>query len=120
VAVNGLASTAYNVAVGGTDFGDTYAGTTPNYWSVNHGTNYGSALSYVPEISWNDTCASTLISSYLGYATPYGANGFCASAPPYYLIPIAGSGGPSNCATGASAGARHRRHRRCYGKEPKR
>jgi hypothetical protein len=33
VAVNGFASTAYNVAVGGTDFGDVYAGTYANYWS---------------------------------------------------------------------------------------
>jgi subtilase family serine protease len=104
VAVNALASTAYDVAVGGTDFGDTYAGTTANYWSPNNGANYGSALSYVPEIPWNDTCASTLISSYLGYATPYGANGFCANANAFFLIPVAGSGGPSNCATGASNG----------------
>jgi subtilase family serine protease len=104
VAVNALASTVYDVAVGGTDFGDTYAGTNANYWSPNNSANYGSALSYVPEIPWNDTCASTLISSYMGYQTPYGANGFCAVAPPYYLLPFAGSGGPSNCATGASAG----------------
>jgi subtilase family serine protease len=104
VAVNAFASTAYNVAVGGTDFGDSYAGTTANYWSATNGINYGSALSYVPEIPWNDTCASTLISGYLGYPTPYGANGFCASAGAYFLFDIAGSGGPSNCATGASNG----------------
>jgi subtilase family serine protease len=103
VAVNALGSTAYNVAVGGTDFGDYYAGTTANYWSATNGPNYGSALSYVPEISWNATCASTLLSSYLGYATPYGANGFCASASGASFLALwAGSGGPSNCATGVS------------------
>jgi len=105
VAVNGFASTAYNVAVGGTDFGDVYAGTYANYWSQTNSATYSSALSYVPEIPWNDTCASTLLTSYEGYATPYGAAGFCASSlGADFLIDIAGSGGPSNCATGASAG----------------
>lgn len=105
VAVNAFASTAYNVAVGGTDFGDTYAGTNANYWSSTNSATYGSALSYVPEIPWNDTCASRLITSYLGYPTPYGADGLCASSlGSEFLIDIAGSGGPSNCATGATAG----------------
>ena len=102
VSVNGLASSAYNVAVGGTDFGDYYAGTVANYWSSTNGPTYGSALGYVPEIPWDDSCASTLITSYLGYAVPFGANGLCGSS--YPLFPTAGSGGPSNCATGASAG----------------
>lgn len=32
IGVSGFASTPYNVAVGGTDFGDTYAGTNTSYW----------------------------------------------------------------------------------------
>jgi len=104
IAVNGLASTVYNVAVGGTDFGDNYAGTTSRYWSSMNGPTYGSARSYVPEIPWNDTCASTLISKFLGYESTYGPNDFCSSAPLYFLYLYAGSGGPSNCATGATAG----------------
>jgi subtilase family serine protease len=105
VSVNGFGSTAFNVAVGGTDFGDVYAGTYANYWSQTNSATYGSALSYVPEIPWNDTCASALNSSYDGYPTPYGANGFCASSfGGELLFPGGGSGGPSNCATGASAG----------------
>jgi subtilase family serine protease len=103
VSVNGLASSAYNVAVGGTDFGDVYAGIAADYWSSSNGPKYGSARSYVPEIPWDDSCASALITSFLGYSTPYGANGFCASSYDF-LFPTAGSGGPSNCATGASAG----------------
>lgn len=103
ITVNAFASTEYDVAVGGTDFGDSYAGTNANYWSNTNGPTYGSVLSYVPEIPWNDTCASSLISSYLGYDTPYGLNSFCASAiGQYYLFPAAGSGGPSNCAQGES------------------
>jgi subtilase family serine protease len=100
VAVNGLASTPFNTAVGGTDFGDTYAGLNSKYWSQSNGPNYGSALSYVPEIPWNDTCVSGLITHFLGYASPFGPNAFCAVANPYFLYPIGGSGGPSNCATG--------------------
>jgi subtilase family serine protease len=104
IAVNGLGSTAYNVAVGGTDFGDTYAGTNGDYWTATNRASYASAKSYVPEIPWNDTCASTLLYTYLGYQTSYGASGFCANASEYFLYPYGGSGGPSNCATGASDG----------------
>ncbi len=104
ISVNGFASTAYNVAVGGTDFGDYYEGTTSSYWSTNNSSNYGSALSYVPEIPWNDTCGSVLISSFVGYQTPYGSDGFCASSfGAYFLDNYAGSGGPSACASGTSA-----------------
>ncbi len=39
----------------------------------------GSAKSYIPEIPWNDSCASTLITNIEGYNVPYGANGFCNS-----------------------------------------
>lgn len=71
VAVNAFASTAYDVAVGGTDFGDTYSSTNADYWAPTTGAGFRSALGYVPEIPWNDTCASALISRYLGYATPW-------------------------------------------------
>jgi subtilase family serine protease len=53
LAVNGLASTPYNVAAGGTEFNEG-SGT---YWS---GTNngYTSALSYIPEVVWNESGAN--------------------------------------------------------------
>src|SRR5262249_8987484 len=55
-AVNGLASTPYNVAVGGTDF-DQYNNWTA-YWSnTNNLTTGTSALGYIPEIPWNQSCA---------------------------------------------------------------
>ena len=106
IAVNGAASTPYNVAVGGTDFGDTYAGTNARYWSNTNGPTYGSAKSYIPEIPWNDSCASTLIANYEQYAVPYGTSGFCNSLfGENYLDIVAGSGGPSGCATGAPKNA---------------
>ncbi|MGA9530042.1 MAG: S53 family peptidase [Terriglobales bacterium] len=103
IGVSGFASTPYNVAVGGTDFGDTYAGTNSTYWSSTNSATYASALSYVPEIPWNDSCASQLLSSYAGFSQPYGTSGFCNSTngEKYFLTTASGSGGPSGCATGA-------------------
>jgi uncharacterized repeat protein (TIGR01451 family) len=103
IGVSGFASTPYNVAVGGTDFGDGYAGTTGTYWSATNGSTYGSALSYVPEIPWNDSCASSLIATVEGYSTTYGTSGFCNSTTgtKSFLTTASGSGGPSGCATGA-------------------
>jgi subtilase family serine protease len=104
IGVSGWASTPYNVAVGGTDFGDTYAGTNATYWNANNDSSFGSALSYIPEIPWNDSCASTLLASALGYNSGYGPSGLCGSADArrYGLLQVtAGSGGPSGCASGA-------------------
>ena len=109
--ITGWAETPYNVAVGGTDFEDTYnvkeAGASfSTYWSPTNSASYGSALKYVPEIPWNDACASVLIAEYSHSSfTTYGSTGFC-NVSPYdttsgYLIAGAGSGGASNCAFGA-------------------
>ncbi len=65
IGVSGFASTPYNVAVGGTDFGDTYAGTNSTYWNAANTSTYGSAKSYIPEIPWNDSCASALLAKSL-------------------------------------------------------
>jgi subtilase family serine protease len=105
IAVNGTASTPYNVAVGGTDFSDTFTFGSPmnQYWSSTNGATYGSALSYIPEIPWNDSCASALQASFNGFSTTFGPTGFCASnfaATNLFLTTGAGSGGPSACATG--------------------
>lgn len=99
--VNGMGSTIYNVSVGGTDFGDTYAGTNSTYWAAKNSPTFGSAKSYVPEIPWNGSCASRLLASFNGFSASYGANGFCNSAAGVnYQTTFAGGGGPSGCATG--------------------
>ena len=101
IGVSGLASTPYNVAVGGTDFGDSYANANSTYWTTTNTSTYGSAQSYVPEIPWNDSCASTLIAAYEGYGATYGSSGFCNSVSGgNFLTVVSGSGGPSGCATG--------------------
>ncbi len=105
IGVNGLASTPYNVAVGGTDFGDTVAGTSGLYWSAVNSGIYGSAVSYVPEIAWNDSCAGSLITAAEGFAASYGPAGFCNSTmgQQYFLSISGGGGGPSGCALGTAS-----------------
>ena len=100
--VNALASTPNNVAAGGTDFGDTFLGENGVYWSGVNGPFFNSALSYIPEIPWNDSCASQLIAIALGYPTTYGTGGSCNSAvgEAYFLTTAGGSGGPSGCSSG--------------------
>src|ERR1700761_7962391 len=60
-------SSPYATSAGGTMFsGDV--NTPANYWSSSNGTNGGSALSYIPEVPWNETTAS-------GGLTPGGSGG---------------------------------------------
>ena len=87
LAVNGLASTVFNVAVGGTDFDDV--GTqTPTFWNTTNaaGTRQ-SVIGYIPETTWNDSCAATATSATL--------NTVCAGANATNIV--GGSGGPSTC-----------------------
>jgi Pro-kumamolisin, activation domain/Bacterial Ig-like domain (group 3) len=86
LAVNGFASTPYNVAMGGTDFDELNKWTT--YWSAtNNSTTQESALSYIPEIPWNQNCAQISLT------------GCGASAPQGSLNIVAGSGGSSTVYT---------------------
>ena len=71
------------------------------YWSATNGPSYNSALSYIPEIPWNDSCASQLIATALGRATTYGSTGSCNTSPgTSFLTTAGGSGGPSACSSG--------------------
>jgi subtilase family serine protease len=106
ISVSGYASTPYNLAAGGTDYTDTFSQTNSLYWSPTNSATFGSALSYIPEMPWNDSCANVPLSEVEGYATPYGASGFCNSAlaaefaGEIFQVVVAGSGGPSGCAYG--------------------
>ncbi|HKS67074.1 MAG TPA: S53 family peptidase, partial [Candidatus Acidoferrales bacterium] len=56
ISVNVLASSPYTVAVGGTKFNE---GTTPSkYWKSTNSTSLSSAISYIPENVWNESCVS--------------------------------------------------------------
>jgi subtilase family serine protease len=102
IGVNGWASSQFNVAVGGTDFSDTFSGTNAQFWSNSNSAAFASAKSYVPEMAWNDTCGSTLLAQFFGSTTTtFGTNGFCNSrAGSQFLALGGGEGGPSGCFTG--------------------
>jgi hypothetical protein len=55
--VNGLASTPYNIAVGGTDFNQNSTNEA-TYWSPTNSTIGESALGPIPEIPWNDSTST--------------------------------------------------------------
>src|SRR5208337_5515961 len=58
LAVSGIASTPFNVALGGTDFDD--AANLLQYWNTtNVSASQSSAKSYIPERTWNDSCAQS-------------------------------------------------------------
>jgi subtilase family serine protease len=104
IGVSAFASTPYNVAVGGTDFADSVQGTNDTYWSNSNTSDLGSALSYIPETPWNDSCAGGLLVDFLGFNTAYGPDSFCATVNAReegFRTTASGSGGPSGCAYGA-------------------
>jgi len=81
IAVNGVASTPFNVAVGGTDFNQS--GIWSQFWNTsNSPTTQASAKSYIPERVYNDTC------------TENGPNG-CPTVNNHGSDLIAGGGGLS-------------------------
>jgi len=91
LAVDGFASTPFNVAVGGTDFDDFTNPTT--FWSTtNAASTQLSALGYIPETPWND---STCAANYLANPTAAPCTGVDSSGMDLH----AGGGGASNCAT---------------------
>ena len=54
LAVNGAASTPYNIAVGGTEFAE---GTiAPTYWNSANAPDFSSGFAYMPESAWNEGC----------------------------------------------------------------
>jgi subtilase family serine protease len=100
IAVSGLASTPFNVAMGGTDFDQANIQST--FWdtcaSTPCTTGTLSAHGYIPEIAWNDSCAAAATTGNL--TTCASATATSTSAP---LNIVAGSGGPSSKYTKAQA-----------------
>lgn len=93
--VNGIASTPFNVAAGGTDFDITASNYQSTYWNAANngpgGVNDISALSYIPETTWNDSCAQNFNGAITGCAPENGGI-------------VGGGGGQSNCAAQDNAG----------------
>jgi len=91
--VSGVASTPFDVAVGGTDFDFGLANYQSTYWNGGNttvnGINGVSATQYVPETTWNDSCAQSFSGSVTGCISPPNASS---------VNILAGSGGLSACA----------------------
>jgi subtilase family serine protease len=102
--VSGFESTPYNVSVGGTDFNDLTNAST--FWSPTNSPPPGnpnlppsvSALSYIPETTWNATCTNAVLGNLLGYSTNAETN--CNNPQLVDLVwLLSGSGGKSSCTT---------------------
>jgi len=84
--VNGLASTPWNIAVGGTDFyySDYATGgaSATSYWNTKNDANLGSLISPIPEQPWNDSSygLNTLPIGYPDVAGGGGGQSTCAIA----------------------------------------
>jgi hypothetical protein len=104
LSVNGLASTPYNVAVGGTDYYGNYTDASA-YWKSSNDSNLASAKSYIPEIPWNDSCGSPEILAALqaaGSTPATTTEELCNTSGQLhnqFLNTAGGSGGASNCIT---------------------
>jgi subtilase family serine protease len=90
-AVNGLASTPYVLAVGGTDFDPTRAG---DWATSNAPGTLANAQAHIPEMVWNDTCANPLGAQVEGFAsTTVFCNTTTLGGQPNPFLEVAGSGG---------------------------
>jgi len=94
IAASGFASTPYNVATGGTDFLATLLPNTSAYWGTSNSATGQSAMSYIPEMTWNDSCASNVLYGLFGFSSGVAFCNDPANGEDFLDI-IGGSGAPS-------------------------
>ena len=87
--VSGLASTPYDIAVGGTQFRENGADAT--YWLSENRSDLSSAIGYIPEAVWNESCDPTVDPNH------------CDGT--YYYELWSGSGGSSSCTESTISGS---------------
>ena len=103
LAVNGLASTPFNVAVGGTEFNYSVANPLQFWSSTNTPNTQASALSYIPEETYNDSCTNAVVYTFFGFSSAEAAcndptvQQFQNSNGTHLAGPVGGSGGASSC-----------------------
>ncbi len=99
--VNGIASSPYITAVGGTDFAWQIF-PLANYWNANNNANGATAKGYIPEIPWNSTCASLFLATYF-VSSPITPEQLCneiiGTQDDTLIVITGGSGGESACTT---------------------
>jgi subtilase family serine protease len=95
LAISGDASTPFDIAVGGTDFAGDFFNPAAFWSATNDPVTQGSALSYIPELPWNDSCANSIF-AFIGFPADPIATCNNASAAGFLNI-VGGSGGLSSC-----------------------
>lgn len=112
LSVSGIASTPYDTAVGGTDL--NWGGSTAApYWNTTNNTTNGStAVGYIPEVPWNDSCTNPIIVASINsqLKTNLTANQMCYEIATKQITStsneqslldlvnsVGGGGGASNC-----------------------
>jgi len=100
LAVNGIASTPFNVAVGGTELDD------PNpllFWNPSNAPNtMASAIGYIPEMTYNDSCTDAVVYTFFGFSGANAAVNACSNSTVQaqgFVYTVGGSGGVSSCTT---------------------
>ena len=118
LSVSGIASTPYDTAVGGTDL--NWGGSTAApYWNTtNNSTNGSTAVGYIPEVPWNDSCTNPIIVASINsqLKTNLTANQMCyeiatqqikSSTNEQSLLDlvnsVGGGGGASNCTVNSTS-----------------
>ena len=95
--VSGFASTPYTTTVGGTDFNDL--NNFAPFWNLTNDVHEASAKSYIPEMTWNNSCTNAEWSTVTGSSN---AETNCNN--PNLIdavVATGGSGGKSSCTTGS-------------------
>ncbi|MGD0892843.1 MAG: choice-of-anchor D domain-containing protein [Terracidiphilus sp.] len=100
--VNGMASSPFVTAVGGTDFTWSFvADGTTTYWNSTNGTQFQTAKGIMPEVPWNSTCTNPLLDPLFGAANPEQlCNGLISYDSGFFdglIVITGGSGGISHC-----------------------
>jgi len=98
VDANSFGTSPNDTVVGGTDTADVLDHDTSKYFSKTLNSDYGSVLSYVPEIPWNESCGNPVAAKSEGFSS---ALAFCEEYLKfdpygYYVTAEGGSGGPSS------------------------
>jgi hypothetical protein len=98
--VNGIASSPFITAVGGTDF--TWQSQVATYWNANNSANGATAIGYIPEKPWNSTCADPYLAGQSVDPTPEAFCNDVLNGTNYFglaglVVITGGSGGVSAC-----------------------
>jgi hypothetical protein len=109
--VNGIASTPWNAAIGGTDFNQPTQDDLNDYWNTTNAPTTQQSVknnTYIPELVWNDSCANPILQLAQGGSTSPLSNcnnsDFNAPYPSGLLDIIAGGGGASGSGLGSGLG----------------